>query len=399
LPLYGIVRDNISLGSLLSALRLEPSTGRAGTRSLTRLVKSGSTSRMLNLGEIALKHGDDAVHREFPLFKNRQLNRCIILKHRVRSEERVLFKPAPPIATKLLFPFDWNDLSLGGRSIMVGERNFRLKLGGSLGRGDAIPFTDWETMRLIDQMPSLDPFLLRERLRQGPRKVAETYYQLSPADAARMHAHVAGHLRQLIDLAFGRSGKSGAEAVHRIVDALMAMETDERLEPLRLTLGLAPDEFREAVFCWKGFLYYKWSASDHEAGLARLTYDVHTLRSWGAPRKQDELDLKIAQGRLVETIESEWQAVRAALQVYDDAYDDLVRNGKSAAFRRFLRNSPQMFLDMGEKLGALGHLASYWRFLFPHGLPDAVEFGTASELIRDFVSAVTKEKPQAMVWA
>ena len=40
---------------------------------------------------------------------------------------------------------------------------------------------------------------------------------------------------------------------------MLSNQIDEKLEPLRLTLGLTGNDFREGVFSWRGFLYYKWS--------------------------------------------------------------------------------------------------------------------------------------------
>jgi hypothetical protein len=42
---------------------------------------------------------------------------------------------------------------------------------------------------------------------------------------------------------------------------MLSNEVGKKLEPLRVTLGLTGNEFREGVFSWRGFLYYKWSMS------------------------------------------------------------------------------------------------------------------------------------------
>ena len=58
---------------------------------------------------------------------------------------------------------------------------------------------------------------------------------------ARLAAHCLGRLEQTA----------------KLVGAIMSAQDDPRLEPLRLTFGLEPGAFREGVFAWKGFLYYK----------------------------------------------------------------------------------------------------------------------------------------------
>lgn len=54
-------------------------------------------------------------------------------------------------------------------------------------------------------------------------------------------------------------GGAGHAPTNRMVCALLSSEVSDRLEPLRITLGLDLAEFSEGVFSWRGFLCYKWS--------------------------------------------------------------------------------------------------------------------------------------------
>ena len=44
-----------------------------------------------------------------------------------------------------------------------------------------------------------------------------------------------------------------------MVTAMLSGQVNEKLEPLRMTLGLTGPDFREGAFGWRGFLYYKWA--------------------------------------------------------------------------------------------------------------------------------------------
>jgi len=371
---------------------------KTGTRSLAALAKNASTSRMLNLGLIHQRHHEEPAHTQYPFFQNRFLNQCILLKHRVRPDERGLFKEYPPVSTKLLFPFDWSDLALGGRSVLVGERGFRQKLSAVVGQGDAIPEADWAMLQLVDSLPSLDPFLLREQLRRSRRHIADCYYQLSASDSERMHNFVATQLYALIELAFDLRNKGAKEFVSRIVDALLSVEGGERLEPLRMTLGLNPDEFREGVFCWKGFLYYKWAAQDHEMAIEQLLRDFKRLKVRGAPHAQADMEFKILLGQIKDSVEDERKSVRMALRVYDDAFDELVVNRKPVAFKKFLKDAPYMFIEIGDKLGILTHMSSFWKYQFPEGTPPVMIYPEAVDLFREFESGFARDLTKAIVW-
>jgi hypothetical protein len=58
-----------------------------------------STSRVLNLMSIARNHADNPDHKAKPLFASQALNRSILLRHRVRSDETYMFPTPRSVAT------------------------------------------------------------------------------------------------------------------------------------------------------------------------------------------------------------------------------------------------------------------------------------------------------------
>jgi hypothetical protein len=75
-----------------------------------------STSRVLNLFKVARDNAGDAEHGGKPLFLSPVINRAFILKHRTRSDESYLFASPRASSTKIITPFDENDLRAGGPS-------------------------------------------------------------------------------------------------------------------------------------------------------------------------------------------------------------------------------------------------------------------------------------------
>jgi len=58
---------------------------------------------------------DDEEHRHRPMFLHPVLNRTIIVKHHPRPGEFEYSPDRGAIVTKVIFPFDPNDLDLGGQ--------------------------------------------------------------------------------------------------------------------------------------------------------------------------------------------------------------------------------------------------------------------------------------------
>jgi hypothetical protein len=342
-----------------------------------------STSRVLNLYRIAAGHAGDPDYQEKPLFLSPIINKSFLLKHRTRADETYLFAGPRAVATKILIPFDMADLRAGGRSLFVDQRGYidTLRTAGNYS-AERLE-RDLLVLRLLNAVPSLDPFLLREHLRNNQIDVADCYFAISDGDQERMHNFVSQEMSQLVALA--GSGGNG-QSSNRLVSAMLSNQVDEKLEPLRLTLGLTGDDFREGVFSWRGFLYYKWSMGKFWPDVVGVLREINTIMPQGAVTPEQKVFLSAARRSVIEMVRDNGQHVNKALSVYDEAFRDLVANQTPKTFRDFLLSAPYMFLDLGEKLGAISHIVSFWRYRFAPGSPAHVDADELAAIFQDFSS-------------
>lgn len=351
------------------------------SRSLTALQRTASTSRVLNLLAIANKHARKPEWTDQPLFHNRVLNASMILKHRLRLDESYLFDDYRTSATKVIIPFERSDLALGGRSFFVGQRGWMDLLREACADGRTLDH-DVNVLRQMDSLPSLDPFLLREDLRRNGQTVAPCYFAISPADLEAMQAYVAMQIGELIRLAYVNAGQGAATA--RLVQALLSTDVDERLEPLRATLMLQGEDFREGVFSWKGFLYYKWMLMVLQPQLTAVTKEIGELVISGPRDMETAAYLDCARDRIRRAISSQRAEVNRTLAVYDKAFTALTQRSDPKAFRAFLLDAPRMFLSLGEKVGQISHIASFWRYRFPAGRAPTATVDEVVDIFQDF---------------
>ena len=132
-----------------------------GVGSLASLMKSRSTSRVLNLiaaWDMAEKTREPL---EPQLFESPALNRSFIIKHRLRSNEFEVFPESRSTATKLILPIDPRNLSLGGKSVFIGQINFEQLIEDATGIQDVYDSADIKLLRELDRIPSFDPFIFR----------------------------------------------------------------------------------------------------------------------------------------------------------------------------------------------------------------------------------------------
>jgi hypothetical protein len=356
-------------------------------------LSGASTSRVLNLFRIARDNVNNPEHAEKPLFLSPIINRAFILKHRARSDEIYLFPSPRSSATKIVTPFDETDLRAGGRSLFVDQRGYREALRQMGAYRDEKMERDFNVMRLLDAVPSLDPFLLREHLRNHEIEVAPCYFSISQGDQERMHRFVTGELSRLVALA---GGSADSASSNRMVAALLSSKVDEKLEPLRLTLGLTGNDFREGVFSWRGFLYYKWSMEKFWPDVMGVLRQINTIRPQGQITNEQKIFLQAARRNIIEMVRDNGNHVTKALTVYDTSFADLVAHQAPKTFRDFLLSAPYMFLELGEKLGAISHIVSFWRYRFPPEAPSLVDAEELSAIFQDFSSGFAEKiKPES----
>jgi hypothetical protein len=347
-------------------------------------LEGASTSRVLNLRQIARACANDPEHGAKPLFLSPVINTAFVLKQRIRPDETYLFPSTRSAGTKLIVPVDLSDLRAGGRSIFIDQRGFVEALRESGHYNDEKLERDITVLRLLNSIPSLDPFLLREHLRANGIDVASCYFAISEGDQERMHQFVASELSQLVQLASGGSDDDGSTG--RMVTTMLSGQVNEKLEPLRLTLGLSNPDFREGAFGWRGLLYYKWAMQRFWPDVMGILREIKAILPHGAISSQQAADLTALKRRIIELVRDNNQHVSKVLDVYDESFAGLVASGTPKTFRDFLLSAPYMFLELGEKMGAISHIVSFWRYRFPKNKPVLIDSEELGTIFQDFTS-------------
>jgi hypothetical protein len=242
---------------------------------------------------------------------------------------------------------------------------------------------DQLVLEALDELPSLDPFLVREHLRKKRMKVADCYFDLPAVERKRMESFVAREVFPLAGMVHADAARtqSGATTLARM---LLSSRPVERLDPLRETLRLEGAAYAIGVHAWKGFLYYKWLLTTLVGPLQEVLTELTRLQILGSQTPEMTALIVTVRGRVQAGIISQCKEVREMIGRYDAALEGLTRNGESRGFREFLVASPTQFLELGERVGVLSHIASFWRFCFPLDGPVAARAEEALDLLQEF---------------
>jgi hypothetical protein len=364
-------------------------------RNLSHLQDSASTARVLNLLRVWRRFGRTPEYAANTFFKSAILNRCLVIKHRLRRDETDLFADRRPIATKIVVPIDGADLRLGGRSVFINQANYDVVMKSVFDdHWDNAP-EDRELLQILDRIPSFDPFLLREHLRRHNHEPARCYFDISDADLQRMYAYVESQVRKLVDLCYGGGNDSASQAQSsKLVSKILSSRVDAETEPLRQVLRLEKQEYEEGVFCWKGFLYYKWCLTEAMPQMSSVIESIRTIKPSGAVDNDMKALIFRSREHLAEALIKVARRTQKSLRVYDEAFTKLV-GGEPQSFREFLLNAPAMFADLGHQLGAINHVLSFWRYRFPDGQRPRIEGEELQNILRDFEDSLAVAPPEA----
>ena len=246
-------------------------------------------------------------------------------------------------------------------------------------------------MRLIDKLPSLDPFLLRERLRSNNIDADASYFEISSADQQRMHGYASKELSRLTRLVADSPGSSVDASTAKMVTALLSNEVNEKLEPMRATLGLNHAEFCEGVFSWRGFIYYKWTMSDFCPDLVNSLREIRELAPVGKMKSDQRAYFAESKATIIRGTKLNIDRVGNIIGIYDDAYGSLIERQNPTLFRDFLVVAPSLFSEIGEKMGALYHMSSFWKHRFPDGSSKRAEVDELIAIFDDFMRCVSEK--------
>lgn len=238
-------------------------------------------------------------------------------------------------------------------------------------------------LRLLNAIPSLDPFLLRDHLLNREITVSPSYFAISEGEQNRMREFVSAELVKIVS----PTAASDAGSAHkRLVSAMLSSEIGEALEPLGIILDLTGDDFRSGIFSWRGFLYYKWSMNNFWPDVMRVLREVHDIQPKGSQTPDQRFFLTGVRQTIIQSVSDAGREVNKSVSTYDNAFGKLVTNQSAKSFRDVLLSAPSMFLELGEQLSAISHIVSFWRYQFPKGSQRAVDAAELAAILLDFAT-------------
>jgi hypothetical protein len=203
----------------------------------------------------------------------------------------------------------------------------------------------------------------------------------------RMKLRLGGPARKLLRDAPGREFGATGKA-HEATEGVRRRYPNE-VEAA--TLQLDPQQYQEGVFCWKAFLYYKWQLADLLPRVSSVLAEIEAKRPRGQITDETKTYLTSARDNIGRELKRSCQKVKATLAIYDAAYHGLTAGAEPRKFRDFLLQAPSLFSELGERLGGIEHIISFWRYRFASGRPSAISPDDLVDMFMDFEGSLSTE--------
>jgi len=370
--------------SVAGQARFSSNRGQEGVTDLGRALAGAESSRLLNLSQIHMRWNQHEDYAERPLFENRILNRTIIMKYTPRPGELFEYAERRIKATKVLFPLDRNDLSLGSFSGLVGQKDFSRIMSRHLDGSDRLSDRDERVLGLIDQLPTLDPFLLYALLKSNGLDVSHVYFQLSDADRHAIQQEMAQAFTPLVVLCF----PDGRYETETFIDKILNFEESAEIDSLRAAFKLSPELFAIAMFAWRGIIYYQWKTASLQAALDVATEKLEVMKlleSGSAPGQGRAERSRAKILKMAATASARVQEINAR---YDTAFADFVDQRQADHFRQFLISAPSLFLICGQSMAIIEHIIN---FIETRPAPNPRQPGAQAQSLTEMLGELERE--------
>jgi len=330
-------------------------------------------------------------------FHNKALNTMVLIKDAVPEDERRT--GAPSVGTKLYFPFNEADIYEGGRTIFLHARGVESAMMDYCGEGAVTKediAEDMRLLKLLDHLPSLDPFLMKDVIQREKFLVNDAYFEVSAEAWAEIESFMLQKFEPLILAAFP-DAKSSEEKARQLIDKIWEAKDIEALLPLIDGFRLPREKALEIFSSWKGIVYYSYQYNCQRLRFMDLVKWVGTNAAPEVGATAIEVKELIAAVTLVkDQLRIEWSRTDEIVRDYQASYDKMFKDKiGSADFLNFLKKSDKIYWEIGNCLGKINHAIYCWDVMTSRFADRKLPWANRQEVMKLLAKVLEPEKKSA----
>ncbi len=313
-------------------------------------------------------NGADAAETDF-LFLTRELNNVIFVKEARPSRKSSRYHYDQPIGTKLYFPYNCGRIYDGGKSVFIDDPQIRRILnhhaGLDIDDNSEDADRDLNLIRLLEELPSLEPFLVKDKLDIEGISANEVYFQISESEWKAIQTHVSEKLQPIISFAFPDSKDREKGRTRFLMKKLWNTKDIDALMPIMDAFNLPREEAGKIFSAWKGIMYYDF---EYNRSLPNWRKNIAWMQQDAVPTDFVDREQRELLRELMDSVRGQykefWQDLQDIFSSYEEAYDKLfVLRQEPGPFIEFMRDAVKTYWILGSRMSAINHSAIVWDIL------------------------------------
>jgi len=280
----------------------------------------------------------------------------------------------------VFIPFDPKRLDIGGRSFFIEENQFKDHLKElvhiDFSLGDPHVQRDVKVLETLGQTPTLDPFIVTERLRAEGIVVEPTFFSDSYAMTHKTSSDAFQVFQPLLQKALGKAASDDEMA--RFIDQVWNVTASTHSNPFLEALMIPRAEWANVIFAWKALIYYDIVSRDSPQRLQRVLGILQGLVPKGRASKSTNHNLR----ELKREFARQLYKLHDGSTVYiQDALKKIVgailSESGASVISDCLRSMARNITKVGTDVVLFDQVTSYFLYLYPK---PTIDFVDAEEL-------------------
>ena len=332
-------------------------------------IMNGGPSTALNVSRVtrSLTEGDT-------FFETSALNRCIVFKYpnfsveiaggastdygakdSALSEER-------PVETAIYIPNDEEFLQDGGYAIYIRQKGseelLQRYVGVSADSDSQAMINDLAKLKTIDEIPSLDPFLLKTAFERDKIDVNPAYLAVGAKEEDAIKRVITDKVRPIVSKALGFDAKGSKDKSQRFIDAIWDPTIPEAtlfIEAFKIDKA----EVANVFSAWKGLSFYQYQFGRNRVLIAEILKWFKSEQSIPIDFRQNKhfaeqqnMFKSAIQKRMINILSN----INQIFKDFDGCYANFIDAGDPIPFRNFLVTSHFRYWILGYCCTSLGEV-------------------------------------------
>ena len=328
------------------------------------------------------------------MFRNSTMNSTVIFKYpNFDTTQDTIFSDdgaggLDAVRTAIYVPKDASDMPLGGYGIFLDDPSMPEYMKHHVGLDVELEENaeDMATLKVLQRIPSLDPFLLNESFKLAKIEIDHSYISITDNETAAIRYLIGTKVEPIIAKALNiEKGDSTSSKTQEFVDAIWN-PSDSTAKIFIQAFGIKEEEAPLVFEAWKGitFFYNEFanSRSDISKMMEWLLSDKSLPSEYIRMGRSEKENVQLSRKSIVQKIQGVVNNNTTVFRNYETSYRKFIVKDDPTDFRRFLKSASQSYWKIGACNGVLAQCAMTWKRYYERSGDTRLEYDSLQRLFK-----------------